>query len=63
MKITATGFPVRGEAVYNSVAYLMILGKLSTPEDAQDVIATDPDLWIKTGEPYFLFQYIHANRE
>ena len=52
-------FSVRGEAVYNPVSYLTALDKLSTPEDAQEVIATEfPRPWVKTGEPYFLFQYI-----
>ncbi len=59
MKITATGFPVRGEAVYSSVTYLMILDKLSTPEDAQDVIATDPVCGSRRANRTFCFIYTH----
>ena len=52
-------FVVRGEAVYNPVSYLTALDKLSTREDAQAVVDTAwPRPWVKTGEPYFLFQHI-----
>ena len=52
-------FAVRGEAVYNPVSYLTALDKLSTREDAQAVVDTAlPRPWVKTGEPYFLFQHI-----